>query len=152
MNCGSSSSPSGYGSSATATPTPIPAYTISGTVTYQGAGSGSHTYVLLQYQSAAGPASIVGPLASGASYSFSGLTSAAEVGASYDTAGNGLVICGNNVQGTGCTGLTHSGDIVCIVGYNGACPNSYGTYYSTTSAVNIVFGGSTGQSGTNCTE
>ncbi|SRR5665213_511555 len=148
----SNNSPS---SSATATPTPasVSAYTLSGTVTYQ-PGNSTHTYALLQYQGAPGPASITGPLTSPFTYSFSGLTSPAEVGAVYDTLGAGLTICGNNVKQTGCGGLSGSGDVMCIVGYAGtACPpSSNGTYYSTTTTVPIVFGGTTGQSGTNCTQ
>jgi hypothetical protein len=127
-------------------------YTLSGTVNYQGAGT-NPLYMVLQ--SGGYAVSVIGPITNGGSYTISNLTEASQLYAGYDNTGNGLEISGSNVlQGNGGS-LTGSGDIVVLVGYTGSCPNTSGqtgTTYNSTSTVNIVFGGSTGQSGTSCTK
>ena len=126
-------------------------YTLSGTLTYQGAGSHS-LYMVLQM--GGNPVSVIGPITNGGSYSIPNLTETSSLYAGYDTTGNGLEISATNVQQGNGASLTGSGDIVVLVGYSGSCPNTgggaHGTAYSSTQTVNIVFGGSTGQSGTSC--
>jgi hypothetical protein len=151
----SNNSPS---SSATATPTPngaVAAYNLSGSVTYQGSPSTNHIYVIIANQAASGPISIIQLSANGGSYSFTGLTAAVELIAGYDAANAGLTITGTNLTESNGSSTNGSGDVVCLNGYTSACPNTkgfLGTLFSTTSTVNIVFGGTTGQSGTNCTQ
>jgi hypothetical protein len=106
-------------------------------------------------QNGGNPVSIFGPLAHGASYSIPNLNLSSVLYAAYDNTGNGLEIVSTNVlQGNGAS-ITGSGDVVCLVGYSGACPNTngaHGTAYTSTTTVDIVFGGSTGQSGTSCAQ
>jgi hypothetical protein len=127
-------------------------YTLTGTVTYQGAGSNS-VYVILGTPGGPGGLAISSAIANGGTYSFTGLTFPAQLIAVYDNTGNGLEDNGSLTQGNG-TGLTGSGDVLCSVGYTGVtCPRGAGaaTTFTSSTTENIVFGGSTGQSGTSCT-
>jgi hypothetical protein len=134
------------------------AFNLTGTVTYQGTGSG-HVYVFLVNQTN-GTVTMGSQLNSGNSYSFTGNVVNSELYAAYDNSGNGFKLVGSSSggstleQGNG-NGLTGSGDVVCLVGYTGACPNvnsqsAQGSFYSATTGINIVFGGTVSQSGTNC--
>jgi hypothetical protein len=141
---------------ATATPTPS-GFTLSGTVNYQGSGS-NKIYVITAVGSAV-PVNISSPITNGGTYSMSGNSQATELFVIYDNTGNGLQLSthsgGTNVvQGNGAS-LSGSGDVACVVGYTGSCPNTgglNGTFYSSSATVNLVFGGTTGQSGTSCTQ
>jgi len=144
--CGNSSSPTSSG------------FILSGTVTYQGSGS-NHVYVLPAINNGV-PVTISSALSSGGTYSFSGLSQATELFVAYDNAGTGLKLSGGNlVQGNG-SSIGGTGDVTCVVGYTGSCPNTSaqaGTFYTAATTVPIIFGGSTngyavGQSGTNCTQ
>jgi hypothetical protein len=140
-------------------PTSVSSFNLTGTVTYQGGGSGK-VYVFLQNQTTNGPVSMSAALNSGSTYSFLGINVFSELFAAYDNTGNGFKIVSNGptsttlVQGNGAS-LAGSGDVVCLVGYIGGCPNAntqaaQGTYFSTTTGLNIVFGGALNQSGTSC--
>jgi hypothetical protein len=159
VNCGSSSPTSSNGATATPTPTgSVASYNLTGTVTWQGGGA-NHVYVLLSFQGSSKPASITAALTSGGTYSFTGLTVPAGLYAAYDFQNAGIILGGSNGVENG-TGGALTNDVVCLVGYTGACPNTNGatgTYYSATASVPIVFGGTTnsyaaGQSGSNCTQ
>lgn len=146
------------GMSCSSNPTSVSAFNLTGTVTYQGGGSG-YVYVFLLNQSSSGPVSMSGALNSGSTYTFLGINAYTELLAAYDNTGNGFkIVAGPTTttltQGNGGS-LAGSGDVICLVGYTGACPNAntsaaQGTFYSTATGVNIVFGGTLNQSGTNC--
>jgi hypothetical protein len=133
----------------------LAAFNLTGTATYQGTGTG-HVYVFRVAQGT-GTATISPSLTNGTAYSFTGITVNSEVYAAYDNSGNGFKLSGNTLQQGNGSSLSGSGDVICLVGYTGGCPNvntssAQGTYYSTTSGVNIIFGGTIAQSGTNCTQ
>jgi hypothetical protein len=141
------------GCSASPTSSSIVAFNLTGTVTYQGTGSG-HVYVFLVNQTN-GTVTMGSSLNSGNSYSFNANVVNSEMYAAYDNSGNGFKLSGNTLEQGNGNSLSGSGDVVCLVGYTGACPNvnttsAQGSFYSTTTGINIVFGGTVTQSGTNC--
>ena len=132
----------------------LAAFNLTGTVTYQGTGSG-HVYVFLVNQTN-GTVTMGSSLSSGSTYTFTGITVNSELYAAYDNSGNGFKLSGNTLEQGNGNSLSGSGDVVCLVGYTGACPNvnttsAQGSLYSSTNGINIVFGGAVAQSGTNCT-
>ena len=140
--------------SASPTASSLVAFNLTGTVTYQGTGSG-HVYVFLVNQTN-GTVTMGSSLNSGNSYSFNGNVVNSELYAAYDNSGNGFKLSGNTLEQGNGNSLSGSGDVVCLVGYTGACPNvnttsAQGSFYSANTGINIVFGGTVTQSGTNCT-
>jgi len=142
------------GCGASPTASSLVAFNLTGTVTYQGTGSG-HVYVFLVNQTN-GTVTMGSSLNSGNSYSFNGNVVNSELYAAYDNSGNGFKLSGNTLQQGNGSSLSGSGDVVCLVGYTGGCPNvntssAQGSFYSAATGINIVFGGTVTQSGTNCT-
>jgi hypothetical protein len=160
VNCGGSSSPT---SSATATPTPsgtqtvVPSFNLTGTVTYTGTIASGHKLYIVYGPVGGNVTAVTSPISSGGTYSITGLTTATNMYAAYDNTGNGIAFCSGNLQQGNCTTLTGSGDVVCLVGYSGGCPNTNGgvsgTSFTTTQTKNITFAGSgTTADGTSCTQ
>lgn len=154
--CGSSSPSS---PAATATPS---GFALSGSVTYQGSGSGK-IYVITATTGTV-PIAISAGITNGGTYTMSGNTQNTELFLIYDNTGNGVALSSHSggvsaTQGNGAS-LSGSGDVACVVGYTGSCPNTggqSGTVYTAATTANLVFGGTTnsytaGQSGTNCTQ
>jgi hypothetical protein len=154
MVCGLVLASVGLSGCGSTSPTALVAFNLTGTVTYQGTGSG-HVYVFLVNQTN-GTVTMGSSLSSGNTYSFTNISVNSELYAAYDNSGNGFKLSGNTLQQGNGNSLSGSGDVVCLIGYNGACPNvntssAQGSLYSTTTGLNIVFGGTVAQSGTNCT-
>ena len=141
--------------SCSASPTSIAAFDLTGTATYQGTGSGK-VYVFLVTQGNNGTIIMSNPINNGNTFLFSGNVLNSELYAAYDNSGNGFKSGGSTLEQDNGNSLSGSGDVVCLVGYTGACPNvntqsAQGSFYSGTTGINIVFGGTASQSGTNCT-
>ena len=140
----------------------MPVFTLSGTVTYQDKCFNS-IYVFMTDNN--GGYYLSPPLTNNGLYFFTESPLSVQgfvLWVCYDNTGIGLRLTphysGNGYpvqQGNG-DSIEGSGDVICNVGYRGACmamgPGG-GMHYSSNNTVNIIFGGMSGlQSGMSCTE